>query len=672
MRGARSSLPVQHRGVRQWWLDRSVRTKGMIVVTVPLFILILIVLASVVLQNNERQERAVSIAASTLSSSADQILSDALNAETGIRGYVATGDPAFLAPYNTVLGRISEDTTTLRSAATAEGDRRAEQAIEASLNTAMAQFGHMRAAVGAGTSASTLRQELLTGKNTVDTLRARVDNLAARPSAIVAAHRTDITRMESQIGVLTIAGVIIGLVSGFFGIVLVTSGISRRVVAIAANADRMGRGQPMEPLPAARDELGRLSDALGHAERLLDTRATELISARDQALRATASKNAFLSSTSHELRTPLNAILGFTQLLQLSDHLGEEDRDGVERILGAGRHLLALINELIDIARIESGELSLSVEPVLVRPLVEESCQLMAALAAERSITVNLCAPEPGLAVRADQQRLRQILVNLLSNAIKYNRRGGTISIGCRAEGDDQVKLVVKDAGPGIPAADLERIFIPFERLGAEQTGIEGTGIGLPLARALAHAMGGQLTASSVPGKGSAFSVVLPSAVMPWSHDRVEVPRQAAIPPRDPAVAAIKVLYIEDNPANIEVVSRFLKARTNVVLRTAMTGEAGLEAAVDDVPDLILLDLHLPDLLGEEVLGHLRADPATAEVPVAVLSAEAAPTVIRRLRASGIVAYLTKPLDLADVSRLIQSLSTSERRSDAIPGATSR
>lgn len=643
----------------------------MIVVTVPLFALILIVMASFVLQHNERQERTVALAASALSSSANQILSDALNAETGVRGYVATGDPEFLTPYNTTVSRVPKDTAALRSAAETEGDGAPERAVETTMNKAMAQFAHMRDAVSAGTPVSTLRRELLTGKRTMDTLRAQVTSLAARPTAVVATRRVDISRMESQIGTLTIAGVILGLVGGFLGSVLVTSGVSRRVIAIAANADRLGRGEAMEPLPAARDELGQLSDALGHAEGLLDTRAAELIAARDEALSATHSKNAFLSSTSHELRTPLNAILGFTQLLQLSD-LNEEDRDGVERILGAGRHLLALINELIDIARIESGELGLSVEPVLVRPLVEETCQLMATLAAERSITISMCNTEPGLAVLADQQRLRQILVNLISNGIKYNRRGGTIRIGCRAEEDDQVKLVVKDGGPGIAEADLERIFLPFERLGADQTGIEGSGIGLPLARALAQAMSGQLTASSVAGQGSAFAVTLPRGVMSWTRERVEVPRQAAIPPADPAATTIRVLYVEDNPANIEVVSRFLKTRANVVLRTATTGEAGLEAALAEVPELILLDLHLPDLSGEEVLGRLRADPATADVPVAVLSAEAAPSVIRRLRAGGIVAYLTKPLDLAELGRLIHSFSVSEQRSDAIPGTTPR
>jgi signal transduction histidine kinase/ActR/RegA family two-component response regulator len=657
--------PAQ-RGLRQWWLDRSVRVKGMVVVVVPLLALILIVLASLVLQSNERQERRVGRAASALSTSADQVLADAVNAETGVRGYVATGNPKFLDPYNLTLTRFTKDLATFRAAAAVEGDGGAAQVVEASAATAMQELAELRAAVADGPTGP-LQQELLVGKQTMDNLRGQVADLAEKPDAIVAVRRTDINRMESQIGALTIAGVILGILGGFLGIVLFTSGISRRVIAIAANAERLGQGQPLQPRTSARDELGRLTKALVHAEGLLASRTAELVTARDAALSATQSKNTFLSSTSHEIRTPLNAILGFTQLLQLSD-LSGEDRDGVERILRAGRHLLALINELIDIARIESGELSLSVEPVLVRPLAEETCQLMATLAADRSITINLRSPEPGLAVFADQQRLRQILVNLVSNAIKYNRRGGTVSIACQSEGDHRVSLVVTDTGPGIRPADLERIFAPFERLGVEQTGIEGSGIGLPLARALAQAMTGQLTASSVDGEGSAFTVTLPRAATAWGQDRIDVPRPA-VPPVDLGTAPMRILYIEDNQANIDVVTGFLK-RTNIVLRSVMTGEAGLEAAARDLPDLILLDMHLPDIGGEEVLIRLRAEPATADIPVAVLSAEVAPAVMRRMRASGVGAYLTKPLDLAELGDVIRSFRVGER-SDAIPGATS-
>jgi len=372
-------------------------------------------------------------------------------------------------------------------------------------------------------------------------------------------------------------------------------------------------------------------------------------------VRATQAKNSFLSSTSHELRTPMNAILGFAQLIQMSE-LSEEDNDGVERILGAGHHLLALINELIDIARIESGDLGLSLEPVLVRPVVEECSQLMTPIAAERSIRIIQDRVPPALAAFADRQRLSQVLVNLISNAVKYNHRDGSITISCTEEGSGEASIVVSDTGPGLAPDDLERIFVPFERLGAERTAVEGTGIGLPLARSLTEAMGGHLTASSVLGQGAAFTVSLPRA-----PDLIPVPapspapRSPAAGPHAPAGAGLSILAIDDNPANIEVVARYLRSRPDTRLLSAASGRVGLECAVRDLPDVILLDLHLPDLQGEEVLNELKAEPATAAIPVIVLSADASRGVIRRLLAGGAFAYLTKPIELAELGELLDT-----------------
>ena len=287
----------------------------------------------------------------------------------------------------------------------------------------------------------------------------------------------------------------------------------------------------------------------------------------------------------------------------------------------------------------------------------------MAPLAADRSITVSQPGPPPGLAVKADRQRLRQILVNLLSNAIKYNRVGGSVTITCQATGPDQASLTVADTGPGIPAADLDRIFDPFERLGAEETAIEGTGIGLPLARAFAEAMHGTLIAASVPGEGTTFTITLPRspdlAQAPAAGVRVPVPR---IAPDDCPEDGIRVLYIEDNPANVEVVTRFFKTRPSMRLQSVISGQAGLESATREIPDLILLDLHLPGLHGDEVLRRLRANPATADIPVAILSAEASPIINRNLRTRGIIAYLTKPLDLTELGRLLDSFAAGHDR----------
>jgi signal transduction histidine kinase/CheY-like chemotaxis protein len=585
-------------------------------------------------------------------------MNDALNAETGLRGYAATGDPLFLQPYTRTLARVGTDRATLRQAAVAEGDRRQEQAVDAAMTEELAALAQLRSAVSAGAPAAALKPALVAGKQTMDNLRRQIADLARGPAAVVVARRADISRLESTIVAVSVANLALGVLAGVLGIALFTSGIARRLGTAVANAGRLGEGEPIRPELRARDELGRLSNAHRRAEELMLSRTTELVGARDEAVRATHAKNAFLSSTSHELRTPLNAVLGFTQLLQMSD-LSEEDRDAVERILAAGHHLLALINELIDIARIESGEFSLSVEPVAMQPVVEETCRLMAPLAGDRSITISQHFQCPALAVKADRQRLRQILVNLMSNAIKYNREGGAVVITCQAPSPDQVSLTMTDTGPGISGPDLDRIFDPFERLGAEQTAIEGTGIGLPLARAFAEAMEGHLTAASIPGEGTTFTVTLPRAadMVPAADDdrvSVPVPRTGT---EDPAGTDLDVLYIEDNPANIEVVSRFLRTRPAVRLQSVTSGQAGLALAAQEIPDLILLDLHLPGLHGHEVLRRLKEDPATAGIPVAILSAEAAPAVIRHMRAAGVIAYLTKPLDLAELGQLIDSFA---------------
>ena len=549
----------------------------MIVVAVPLLTLIAVTVASLMLQGKEQRQRAASRAAFALTTASDQVVADAVNAETAIRGYVATGSPVFLGPYLGARNRLPADLATLRASAAAEGTTQAAaRQVSATAGQVMTELARLRAEVAAGIPARSLRAGLLASKATMDTLQAQVTRMNAAPTAVRLSGSTAIGRLESAIDVVSYIGLGLGLLAGMAGVALFATGISRRVVTAAANAGRLGAGETLVPVPGSRDEIGRLAAALVRADGLLTTREAELTEARDGALRATQAKNAFLSSTSHELRTPLNSVLGFTQLLQLSD-LSPEDRDGVDRILTAGRHLLALINKLVDIARIESGDFSVSVEPVSVLPLIREACQLMEPLAAQRGITIRYEQEDPELAVRADRQRLSQVLVNLISNAVKYNREGGTITIGCQtadagvaggAEGTGgvgQVGITVTDTGPGISAADLERVFVPFERLGADQTAIEGTGIGLPLARAFAEAMSGKLTASSVPGQGSAFTLTLPR-----SQDMYPVPAAPPVPPLPPAASLDgnrhRVLYIEDNPANIEVVSRFLRTRPNIVL----------------------------------------------------------------------------------------------------------
>ena len=640
-------------------------------VAVPLIALMGITAANLLLQHDQNNERNVSINARNLSSAASQVLADTVNAETGVRGYAVTRDPLFLAPYNVTLTRIGAERRSLREAAVIEGSVRQQQQVDATTGKVLFELAQLHSAISHGVSIGNLRSALEKQKHTVDLLRRQVASLANAPTAVVAIQHNKITALQTKIELLDVAGLALGLLAGLAGVALFASGIARRVGLNAENARRLGEGQPLEPIVPAGDEIGRVAELHLTAQKLLASRSEQLTKARDEAMTATRAKNSFLSSTSHELRTPLNSILGFTQLLQMSE-LSDEDSDAVERILGAGRHLLTLINELIDIARIESGDLSLSLEPVLIRPLIEECSQLMAPIAAERSIRIIQDCRHPALATHADRHRLSQVLINLISNAVKYSHQDGTITIACREEGVGHASIMVSDTGPGISPENIDRIFVPFERLGAEQTVVEGTGIGLPLARALTEAMHGGLTAASVPGKGSAFTISLPRA-----PDLVHIPAPGlakaspAAGPHAPAGASISVLYIEDNPANVELVSRFVRTKPDIRLRSEPLGRAGVESATRDVPDLILLDLHLPDINGEQVLSELKAEPATAAIPVVVLSADASRGVVHRLLASGALAYLTKPVELAELGTLLDTFAAA-RAQDQQPQPASR
>lgn len=395
---------------------------------------------------------------------------------------------------------------------------------------------------------------------------------------------------------------------------------------------------------------------------LVDARTAELRQlvgdleqARAIAASANQAKSQFVSRMSHELRTPLNAVLGFAQILELGEHT-PDDREAVEMILKGGNHLLELINELLDISRMEAGDLALSPEPVYVVDTLREALDLVRPIAAEAGLTLTEDRQSGcQVYVMADTQRLKQILLNLLSNAIKYNRPGGSVTLACRRPSPTRLRIAVTDTGIGIPAEKLGLLFVPFERLGAERTTVEGAGIGLALSLRLAEAMGGTISVDSVAGEGSTFWVELPIVEGPVErYERLDGSSDAEAPP---ATTRRSLLYIEDNLANLKLIERLLGNRTDLEILPAMQGRIGLGLARDHHPALILLDLHLPDMDGYEVLHELRDDPATASIPVIVVSADATHGQIQRLLAAGAAAYLTKPLDVRELLRLVDRLA---------------
>jgi signal transduction histidine kinase/ActR/RegA family two-component response regulator len=390
-------------------------------------------------------------------------------------------------------------------------------------------------------------------------------------------------------------------------------------------------------------------------------RAEEKIrQAREQAELASRTKTEFLSRMSHELRTPLNAILGFTQLME-AEQLGPDLAESVEHISRAGKHLLALINEVLDISRIDAGRLVLNVEPIEVHGFLADVIGSIGPLAERHEVHLQLEPTEaatPSLQVLADRQRLYQVISNLLSNGVKYNRPGGRVTVSYRADGQ-QIRITVADTGRGIEPDKLARLFLPFERLGAESTDVEGSGIGLALSRGIVTALQGELTVESFVGEGSTFWITLPRAEdVPAAEEEAAkgTPTPAAIEPIAPAVEnRSTVLYIDDQELNLRLVERLLASRPQYRLLKAPLGQTGLNLAREQQPDLILLDLNLPDMTGDEVLHRLKSDPAIRHIPVVMVSAEVMSNRIEQLLYFGASGYLTKPYKLDEFLRVIEN-----------------
>jgi PAS domain S-box-containing protein len=384
------------------------------------------------------------------------------------------------------------------------------------------------------------------------------------------------------------------------------------------------------------------------------TDVSEQVALERQMYQANRAKSEFLSRMSHELRTPLNSILGFAQLLELDD-LTAGQYESLHHISRAGGHLLELINEILDMARLDAGKLDLALEPVSLDEVVREVASLMQPQAEQFDVAVDVGAmmvPH----VLADRQRLRQSITNLVSNAIKYNRRGGLVRIHGDLTTAGRVRLTVTDSGPGIPQDKQDSVFAPFERLGAEQTKVEGTGVGLTLAKRVIEAMGGSIGFDSKVGVGSTFWIEL---------DVVEAPVLATDEEPEPLEQTIRlpagrILYIEDDPANLTFLERVLDRHPGVELVPATAGRVGLELAAENPPSLVLLDVHLPDMAGIDVLRRLHANPATSGIPVVALSADASAKQVRVMIEEGAVAYLYKPLDVGELERTIRAIFTGE------------
>ncbi len=887
-----------------WWTDRSVRTKALVAVGIPATALLVAVVAFFYLDAVSRVAQQSVTHTLNVTADLDESLGMLVDAETGARGYVLTGEQAFLQPYGRVVGGIAGSLDAIGQLV-ADNPVQVERlaALRSLVDRRLALFQEVIAEGPVGSTGLPERQRALLdeGKAMMDQVRAAIAEMLLTEDQLLAESQARADAASTNGQLIVVGTLVVGLAGALLAAILLTAGVVRRVKRLEANAELLAAGQPMVPLPVAKDEVGRLATNLertsnllgererallqaldetrdlyenaptgyhaadadnlivrmnatelrwlgydqaevigklhgidlytpGSAERFRQLRATfleqsaipdtelemlrkdgssfpvlttasairdeagrvvgsrvsviditarkaaerdvarsqaeldrffdlsvdvfvvtgqngrferinaalvrllgyesevilsrpwdefvhpddrersaaefareielghrtvgfqnryvgadgsihwmewnaqldaasgvvygiardvtagrlieaALKSARAEAEAANRAKSEFLSRISHELRTPLNAILGFAQLLGM-DHLDDSQRESVQYILNAGRHLLDLINEVLDLSRIETGQLTLSPEPVNVREAIEDAVALIGPLATARGIAVHIEAIAPDQHVLADRQRVKQVLLNLLSNAVKYNRPDGTVRISCQPAGTAALRIGVTDEGQGIRPAQEHRLFAPFDRLGAEAGTTEGTGLGLALSKALVEAMGGTIGVDSTVGVGSRFWFELPEAAPVTVGPEVVADATTATG----ATVSGTILYIEDNLSNFRLIERALALRAKIRLLPAMLGRLGLDLAREHRPDLVLLDLHLPDMSGEELLARLRADPATRDIPVIVLSADATLGQVERLLADGARAYLTKPLDIGEFLALVDDV----------------
>ncbi len=389
----------------------------------------------------------------------------------------------------------------------------------------------------------------------------------------------------------------------------------------------------------------------------------ELNRAMAAAEKANRAKTDFLSGMSHELRTPLNAILGFAQLMESgSPPPTAPQKRNLEQILKAGWYLLELINEILDLSLIESGNVTLSREPVSLVEVMLECRAMIEPQAQKRGIAMKFPRFDVPLFVNADRTRMKQVLINLFFNAVKYNRPGGAVEVDCSQDTAGMVRISVRDTGAGLTPEQLAQLFQPFNRLGKENSSEEGTGIGLVVTKRLVELMGGAIGADSTVDKGSVFWFELALAGTPqFAAQEANHPAQAdATMPKGTSLRTL--LYVEDNPANLELVEQLVARRSDLRLLSAADGNLGIEFARAYLPELILMDIHLPGLSGIDAMQILRLDPATAHIPIIALSANAVPRDVEKALEAGFFNYLTKPIV---VSQFMAALDAALTHSDA-------
>lgn len=760
-------------GLSLRFLDQPLARKGLIVIALPL-ICLLIALGSVFLADRESR-RAEDYVRVTFAIQSDILELHALLAEgaSGVRGYLLTGDAAFLAPFEKANAELPSVFAAMRPLITDAEQSARLDGMEPLVFQKLAGLNELldKGRQNGQSINDDMRQTLVDNKVVLDELRARIQQMREREDTLLQERTKQADAIRDRAQLITIVGAIVGLVGCVVAIILMSKGIVRRVASLQMTARLLAMGQPVTAEEHARDELGVLSRALREASLLLKERESalreseerfrllvdgvhdygifgldqqgrvvswnagaerikgytadeiigehfsrfypqevrdtlpsqelqraeadgrvedegwrvrkdgsrfwanvvvtalhdesgnprgfskitrditdrkrneeELLAARYKAEQASEARSAFHSRLSHEFRTPLNSILGFAQILEM-DLNEPETQASLAQILRAGRHLLSLLDDLLDLARIDAGRMELYIETLDASEIVSEAVDLARPLAAPRKVGISIDMSHiPDAAITVDRRRFLQVLLNLLSNAIKFNREGGALRISARIVENDTLAIDISDTGLGIAEHRKERLFQPFERLGADSNATSGTGLGLALSQHLMQAMGGRLELGSTGADGSTFTVFAPAASgssVTHRHTATETVG-SLLGKRELEV----VLCVEDNPASLSLIENVLSRYCSARIIPAMLGGLGLTLAREHRPNLILLDINLPDINGLEILKSLKADSDTRAIPVIVISADATEAMRQRALQEGATRFLTKPLDI--------------------------
>ena len=639
--------------VAQYWQDLPLATKGVFVIMLPLAVLLASLASLYSLEKKlSSLENQLKVALQN-QRDIETVHTNLLLASTGVRDYLLTGDKHFLDNFYIAKKQLPTILLKLDTKLESQGQRSLIKQIGALANQNLEKLSFLSNNESEVASDNLIQQFKLQVQN-MEELKEQIDRLQQQEAQLISEDQHKIKQERQRNIRINLIAAFSGILGSILAVWVFSGTIVKRVKLLRDSAAHLARAEALELPSSSKDELGQLSDELDHASTLLAKNIYDTTQAKKEAEQSSEEKSMFLSRTSHELRTPLNAILGFAQLLQAELENGKH-KDQVNMIKSAGDHLLKLIDEVLDIAKIESGETKLTLKPTPINDLLAEAIQYIAPLGKIRDIQIKEDI-QVNLVGLADRQKLLQVILNLLSNALKYGPFNSSVLVSAYQKNTDII-IEVLDEGAGIPEALKERLFTAFDRLGAEQSKTEGTGLGLAVSKKIMLAMQGSI---HVANEKSLFWIALKASEgLPIQIESVQ---ETAVTIQTVSTTDKKhIVYVEDNISNRALVEAVIKRLPNVKLHCTTTVKESKDLLNQIKANLVIVDLNLPGESGEVLVNYIKSHQTLSHLPIMILSADATTETIERLNQAGVDDYMTKPLNIALFSESVLTLTQGDR-----------